>query len=606
MLLISETMGRVHKKKIGVRRYMSCPPELLDRVVQDIRDGKISINRASQTYNIPKSTLSRKKRDVNKKKVGRPCVLSEDEEKQLSDGIMLACEWGFPLTCLDIRLIVKGYLDRKGRHETIFKNNLPGEDWMRGFLSRNPVLSERLAQNIKRARAEVDVSTMSEYFQELEKSLEGVDPSLMVNYDETNITDDPGRKKIVTRRGCKHPDMIVDSSKSSVSVMFSGTASGKLLPPYVCYKAEHLYDTWMTGGPNNCRYNRSKNGWFNSEIFEDWFNTIALPFFKKAPLESPKLLIGDNLASHVSLKVIKDCQLYNIRFVLMPPNSTNLCQPLDVAYFRPLKMKWREVLLAWKMKNRGCIPKDRFPMLLRKCLQNLDDDGKNLRSGFKATGIHPFCPSEVLKRMPHCNSPSAQASSGEIWKESFKAYLDETRKSETVCIRKKKKKVMVKPGRSLCYNDSQDEDEAAQEDEVDENTVDDPDTVIQDSSSDDNENCDESDNDSMNANDENNESKTNMIDENVKENLKVGNYVSVQLVYGMGRNKSTMKSFGAKVLSIKSDNIQLKFLRQSTKASNIYMFPEIDDISTVKRHQIKAILTPIFERRGRICLPLEK
>jgi hypothetical protein len=90
---------------------------------------------------------------------------------------------------------------------------------------------------------------------------------------------DPGKAKIITRRGCKHPERILDSSKSSVSVMFAGTASGYLLPPYVVYKAEKLYDSWTVGGPKGTRYNRSKSGWFDGVLFEDWFNKLILPYY---------------------------------------------------------------------------------------------------------------------------------------------------------------------------------------------------------------------------------------------------------------------------------------------------------------------------------------
>ena len=73
---------------------------------------------------------------------------------------------------------------------------------------------------------------------------------------------------------------IIDTSKQSYSVMFSGTASGRWLSPYIVYKAEHLYDSWTALGPKGARYNRSKNGWFTTELFEDWYFKIALPYFK--------------------------------------------------------------------------------------------------------------------------------------------------------------------------------------------------------------------------------------------------------------------------------------------------------------------------------------
>lgn len=88
-------------------------------------------------------------------KFGRPPVLNSDEERRLIESISMAGEWGFPLTSLDIRLIVKGSLDRCGRRNEIrFKNNMPGVDFIESFLKRNSTdLSKRLGQNIKRSRA---------------------------------------------------------------------------------------------------------------------------------------------------------------------------------------------------------------------------------------------------------------------------------------------------------------------------------------------------------------------------------------------------------------------------------------------------------------------
>ena len=104
------------------------------------------------------------------------------------------------------------------------------------------------------------------YFDELQVTLKDVEPAMIFKYDETNITDDPGQKKVVVRRGTRHLERIIDSSKSSTSVMFSGTADGTLLPPYVTYKAENLYDSWTENGPKGAIYNRSKSGWFTLEI----------------------------------------------------------------------------------------------------------------------------------------------------------------------------------------------------------------------------------------------------------------------------------------------------------------------------------------------------
>lgn len=60
------------------------------------------------------------------------------------------------------------------------------------------------------------------------------------------MTDDPRCKKVV-REECRHPERVIDFSKSSPSVMFSATGDEALLPPYVTYKAKNLYNTWTKG-----------------------------------------------------------------------------------------------------------------------------------------------------------------------------------------------------------------------------------------------------------------------------------------------------------------------------------------------------------------------
>ena len=50
----------------------------------------------------------------------------------------------------------------------------------------------------------------------------------------------------------------MNSSKSSTSIMFAGTAPGELLPVYVVYKAEKLWDTRTENGPAGARYNRPR------------------------------------------------------------------------------------------------------------------------------------------------------------------------------------------------------------------------------------------------------------------------------------------------------------------------------------------------------------
>ncbi|KAJ8882588.1 hypothetical protein PR048_014399 [Dryococelus australis] len=189
--------------------------------------------------------------------------------------------------------VVHSYLDKLGRKVSTFKKNVPGKD-----------------------RAAVDENVMTDYIFNLAETLEEVDPSNVYNYDETNLTDNPGSKKVVTKRGLKYPEAVCNASKANISIMMYGSATGELLAPYAVYRSKHL-------------------------VFESWVMSIMLPVLRN---KEGKNVIGHNPPSHTTSTVLKECKRNNTSFLCLPPNSTHLSQPLYVAFFHPTKCEWRKIL----------------------------------------------------------------------------------------------------------------------------------------------------------------------------------------------------------------------------------------------------------------------
>jgi len=101
--------------------------------------------------------------------------------------------------------------------------------------------------------------------------------------------------------------------------------------------------------------------------------------------------------------IISTCEEPNIRFVFLKQNSTNLTQPFDVCFFRPLKIKWRKILSDWKTRNtrQTTLPKESFAPLLKQLCQELGmKDNPNIASGFKETGIVPLDRQRILRKLP--------------------------------------------------------------------------------------------------------------------------------------------------------------------------------------------------------------
>ena len=270
------------------------------------------------------------------------------------------------------------------------------------------------------------------------------------------MTDDPGTKKCIFKRGVKYPERVKDSSKTAISVMFCGNSVGNLLPCYVVYKAENLWSTWTEGGPKGTRYNRSRSGWFDACCFADWFETVFLPHATKQ--DGRKILIGDNLSSHFTDTVLQKAREHNISFVCLPANSTHLLQPLDVAFYGPLKQYWRKVIDEWKsgsMKKSMILQKDCFPSLLKKLHSYIypsdQQTSDNLKAGFKKCGISPLNAEQVLHRLPDWKSTNDPADVDVNVSESLIDMLKDMRgvSSGTEPVRRRRKKITVAPGKSI-------------------------------------------------------------------------------------------------------------------------------------------------------------
>lgn len=580
-----------NRKKIGARKYRNYTDETLNAAVDAIKRG-MSSRKAEETFHIPRKTLLNKCKMKHMSKIGHPIALSGLEERHIVDVLIACAEFGAPLCQIELCMIVKGYLDKKGTISPYFTDNLPGPAWVEQFIARHKsMLTKRHCQNLKRNRAEVTEEDMELYFRNLERTLEGVDPAFILNYDESNLSDNPGSRKCIFFKGTKYPERYKNFSKSAISLMFSATATGEMLPLYVVYKAERLYDRWLSGGPPKTVYNRTKSGWFDAPTFQDWFTKVVLPWAKKT--EGPKVIIGDNLSSHINIDVLQQCQRNNIRFVLLPPNTTHLTQPLDVSFFRPLKAAWRTILNDIKMKQPklNCVDKCIFPQLLSKLMERIEcNSKKNIQSGFRACGIYPFNPDEVYKKMP--NQRFENRVKGKI-DESFLEYLRNQRKPDKPLKKGTKKTLKVQAGCSLTYEEMNGTNTAISDNssdhsdmEINEVITPVPSTREQDE----------------NRNTENVPTPT---DETITyfgpDEIEKDSYVVVQF-----STKKTLKYFIGKVTETKDDDQYsleesyiVKFMRKAVNTSLGYIFPEVDDVSVVNIMDIKAVLsTPTVGRRG--------
>ena len=103
--------------------------------------------------------------------------------------------WKVPFDGYAVRCLVKSYLDAEKKNIWHFKNNFPGSDWLQSFIKRHK-LTKTITDNVKSSRALVTEEVINKYFDHLENSIKDIPASNIFNYDETNITDNPGANSL--------------------------------------------------------------------------------------------------------------------------------------------------------------------------------------------------------------------------------------------------------------------------------------------------------------------------------------------------------------------------------------------------------------------------
>lgn len=106
---------------------------------------------------------------------------TEQEEATFVAHIIMVAKWGFPFDSLDVRVLA--YLNSHGRKVECFNNNLPSD---------------------KQTRAAISANDVRKYLTSLSATINAAGnppPTKIINYDETNLSDDPRVKKCLFRKG---------------------------------------------------------------------------------------------------------------------------------------------------------------------------------------------------------------------------------------------------------------------------------------------------------------------------------------------------------------------------------------------------------------------
>ena len=373
--------------------------------LDECRNNGMKVAAAARLHNVPRKTLSDRLRSRVSEDctgAGRPSILLDEEEKSLCNYIEYMANRGFPLTINQIKMYA-WCIDKKNGRNKFGEAGLT-EGWWNCFKKRNPEsvkVKLRKPDSLDRGRALcATADNLRAYFSLLKKVLEDNDfsshPQDIYNCDETVVDLNKSCQKVVIPKWMKLSHSRQVASSEHISILCCVNAAGHSIPPFIIYKNALPGGHYVNGGPDGALYGKQKTEFMDRELFSKWLRRLFIPHARPSH-EHPVLLLVDGHASHCVPEVVQICKENNVILLALAPHTTHLCQPLDVAVYKSLKMNIsKTVKIGQALKGDLWITKTNVARMLKDPLEN-SLTIPNIKSGFRKCGIHPFDPNAIDK-----------------------------------------------------------------------------------------------------------------------------------------------------------------------------------------------------------------
>jgi hypothetical protein len=177
-------------------------------------------------------------------------------------------------------------------------------------------------------------------------SPDGFGKESIINMDETSIYLDFPSKVTYERKGTKRVKSVTTGGgRVRLSAAFSTTASGeKLLILILVPRKTPLPDNSFIGGksPTNVYLIYKPSATFDETVVCKYLDNIVQPYKTGNQIKKSAILL-DSARCHNTKSVKEKLDQLSIKKISVPPRMTNLLQPADVSWFRPLKQNYNRL-----------------------------------------------------------------------------------------------------------------------------------------------------------------------------------------------------------------------------------------------------------------------
>ena len=190
---------------------------------------------------------------------GRPKILAQNVEEDLSLYVTKCCELGLPPTISDIQ----NYLETKNDIYIL-------ADTLRKYYKRSDLYEVKKLAPIENERIQVKPEDINLYFNQLSATIDGMPASFVINLDESGFDKyaDASKRYMIIPKGKIINNYGIDRNEKRVTLLGAICASGQTLKPLIIISRksvdQELFELGFT--PENVDYAYSETGYMTNEI----------------------------------------------------------------------------------------------------------------------------------------------------------------------------------------------------------------------------------------------------------------------------------------------------------------------------------------------------
>ena len=148
------------------------------------------------------------------------------------------------------------------------------------------------------------------------------------------------------------------NDKRLITALFCASLTGDFLPVQVIYQGKTKRCHPKFKFPSDWHITQSEKQWSNETTMIDYVNAVVIPYIAAQQAvhgdKTPAVIIFDNFKGQVTPTVMSLLDENDIHVCLLPPNTTDRLQPLDVSVNKPAKDFLRQKCEEWFTEQNYC------------------------------------------------------------------------------------------------------------------------------------------------------------------------------------------------------------------------------------------------------------